>query len=141
MNIVDERTKELTALTEEMKLANEELMEKNKQISSQSEKLNLANEALNTVNSNLEKIVRERTRELTNKNKILSDYAFLNAHNLRVPVANIKGIIQLFDFKLTMEEKEELIERLKGQSDDLDQALIDITNRLEKDETSKADQD
>lgn len=140
-NIVNERTKELMALTEEMKFANKELTEKNEQISSQSEKLNLANEALNTVNTNLERMVKERTRELTNKNKILSDFAFMNAHNLRVPVANIKGIIQLFEFKLTMEEKEELIERLKGQSDDLDQALIDITNRLEKDETSKADQD
>ena len=141
MHIVSERTKELTELTEEMKVANKELLKKNEQISNQSEKLNAANEALNTVNANLEKMVKERTKELTVKNKTLSDYAFMNAHNLRVPVANIKGIIQLFDFKLTMRDKEELIEKLKVQSDDLDEALINITNRLDEDKLPASNRD
>jgi signal transduction histidine kinase len=134
---VGERTLELRTKTDELKKTNIELKSKNSEISNQSNELNLVNEALNVVNANLEKMVEARTNELMVKNKTLSDYAFINAHDLRVPVANIKGIIQLFEFNLTMQEKEELLEKLKGQSNDLDDVLIDIQRRLEKDDVLK----
>ncbi|MEP1790902.1 two-component regulator propeller domain-containing protein [Reichenbachiella sp.] len=84
-------------------------------------------------NMALEQKVKERTKELLEKNKKLSDYAFVNAHNLRVPVANIKGIIQLFELVQSQEEKMELIELLKGQSNSLDDVLYEIKDMLEED--------
>ncbi|MEO9966501.1 MAG: two-component regulator propeller domain-containing protein [Reichenbachiella sp.] len=81
----------------------------------------------------LEQKVEDRTMELIEKNKKLADYAFVNAHNLRVPVANIKGIIQLFETVQSSEEKIELIELLKGQSNSLDDVLFEIKDMLEKD--------
>lgn len=66
----------------------------------------------------------ERTNELVIKNKKPSDYTFLNAHNLRAPVANIKGVIQLFDINLRLkedtlidhQEKEEILNQSTNSS-------------------------
>ncbi|MEP2025239.1 MAG: two-component regulator propeller domain-containing protein [Reichenbachiella sp.] len=110
-----------------------QLEEKNERITMQAEELNAFNDSLNALNENLEKTVIERTNELISKNKKLSDYAFLNAHNLRAPVANIKGLIQLLDFDLTIEEKEDFIKKLKKQVEDVDAVLFDINLRLKED--------
>ncbi|MGL1887632.1 MAG: hypothetical protein OCD76_14040 [Reichenbachiella sp.] len=113
----------------------EELEEKNKHISMQAEELHSYNDALNDLNDNLEKTVQVRTNELLVKNKKLAEYAFINAHNLRVPVANIKGLIQLFEVDRSNGEMLELIDVLKGESHRLDTVLIDIKDMLEKDES------
>lgn len=110
-----------------------ELEEKNERITMQAEELNAFNDSLNELNANLEKTVIERTNELVVKNKKLSDYAFLNAHNLRAPVANIKGLIQLMNLDLTPEEKEDYIQKIKEQVEDVDAVLYDINQRLKKD--------
>lgn len=110
-----------------------ELEEKNERISMQAEELNAFNDSLNALNENLEKTVIQRTNELVVKNKKLSDYAFLNAHNLRAPVANIKGLMQLLDLDLTPEERDDYIQKLKQQVEDVDTVLYDINQRLRED--------
>ncbi|WP_422360170.1 ligand-binding sensor domain-containing protein [Reichenbachiella sp.] len=110
-----------------------QLEEKNERITMQAEELNTFNDTLNALNENLEKTVIERTNELVVKNKKLSDYAFLNAHNLRAPVANIKGLIQLMNLDLTPEEKEDYIQKIKEQVEDVDAVLYDINQKLKKD--------
>lgn len=50
-------------------------------------------------NSLLRKKVSERTLQLTIKNEQLSEYAFINAHKLRAPVARILGLVALYDLK------------------------------------------
>lgn len=80
--------------------------------------------------SKLERVIQE----LKSSNQKLGEYAFINAHKLRVPVANIKGIIQLFDGTKSTDETLELINLLKGQSENLDQVLYDIKDMLEKDQ-------
>lgn len=91
-------------------------------------------EQLNGQNSNLEMRVVERTRELELKNTQLAEYAFINTHNLRRPVANIKGLIQLFDYELSPEEIKEIISNLRNVSEEIDEVLHAITEKLEKDE-------
>lgn len=113
---IEERNRELELMVEE----------RTAEIKRQQQKTEEANQVL-------EQKVKERTKELLEKNKKLSEYAFVNAHNLRVPVANIKGIIQLFENVKSKEEKTELIELLKGQSNSLDNVLIEIKEMLERD--------
>ncbi|MGL1887629.1 MAG: hypothetical protein OCD76_14025 [Reichenbachiella sp.] len=112
----------------------EELEVKNKHISMQAEELHSFNDALQDLNENLEKTVQVRTNDLLVKNKKLAEYAFINAHNLRVPVANIKGLIQLFEVDRSKDEMLELIDVLKGESNRLDTVLFNIKDMLEKDE-------
>jgi hypothetical protein len=47
----------------------------------------------------LRRKVRERTLQLTIKNEQLSEYAFINAHKLRAPVARILGLVALYELK------------------------------------------
>ncbi|MGL1888515.1 MAG: hypothetical protein OCD76_18515 [Reichenbachiella sp.] len=127
MSLVDERTDELAVKNERIASQSEELMTYN-------DSLNELNSDLNAANANLERTVEERTHQLIKKNKKLAKYAFINAHNLRVPVANIKGVIQLFDKEdRSRDEILELINILKGQSQKMDHVLIDIQRMLDHD--------
>ncbi|QCK14681.1 tetratricopeptide repeat protein [Mangrovivirga cuniculi] len=103
-----------------------ELKKKNKLIQKQSKELN-------SLNQNLEKRVAERTRELEAKNEQLQEYAFINSHKLRSPVATILGLIHLLnkDMINAFEEKEYNC-RLKNALDELDEVIREITTTLEK---------
>lgn len=114
-------------------LRTRELEEKNERIGQQADELHAYNENLNRLNETLEQTVAERTKELTEKNRKLEEYAFMNAHNLRLPITNIQGIIQLFDVERSYEETKKMLELVKGQSDQIDKVLIDIQSKLEED--------
>lgn len=105
-----------------------------KELEEKNERIALQSAELHAYNDSLEKTVALRTEQLTERNKKLAEYAFMNAHNLRVPVANIKGIIQLFESDRSKPEILEYIEMLRGQSDNLDKVLLDIQQMLEDDE-------
>ncbi|MEJ0054313.1 MAG: hypothetical protein WDN75_00875 [Bacteroidota bacterium] len=81
------------------------LEEQKEVIAQQGTQLQIQNEQVLQLNEVLEKRVSERTQELTDRNKILSDYAFMNAHLLRTPVSRIKGLINLFQISEDPQEK------------------------------------
>lgn len=126
-------------LQKKVRESTRELEQKNQHITMQAEELQTYNDALRDLNESLEQKVKERTSELTIKNQKLAEYAFINAHNLRVPVANIKGIIQLFNEDLNREQIFELLDLLKGQSEKMDNVLLDIKRMLEAEESSTRD--
>ena len=75
------------------------------------------------MNEMLEDRVRQRTIELENKNKRLSEYAFINSHMLRAPVSRILGLINLIknsNINISLQETEELIGLLGKSTDELD---------------------
>ncbi|NMM50212.1 tetratricopeptide repeat protein [Marinigracilibium pacificum] len=88
---------------------------------------------LNSLNQNLENRVSERTQELELKNEQLKEYAFINSHKLRAPVATILGLIQLLENNMinAFEEKEYNC-RLKKALKELDKVIKQITITLEK---------
>ncbi len=47
------------------------------------------------LNQNLEKLVADRTTELEERNKKLSEYIFTNSHKVRGPIARILGILEV----------------------------------------------
>ena len=65
--------------------------------SARNEEIISKGEEIRVINENLEKIVLERTKELEKKNKALEEYAFINAHKLRRPVASILGLVNLLN--------------------------------------------
>ena len=106
-----------------LQLRNEELSEANKEL------IHL-NKQIRELNDFLEKSVVDRTRELTDRNKTLSDYAFMNAHLLRSPVSRIKGLINLFQITSDLEEKKKVQEILSQSAEDLDQVVHSINKKL-----------
>ncbi|MBS1682530.1 MAG: hypothetical protein JST48_12525 [Bacteroidetes bacterium] len=89
-------------------------------------------EEIKGINENLEALVHERTRELEHKNKALEEYAFINAHQLRAPVASILGLINLMQ-KLELKEDERVyLEHLKESAKKLDTVVTSITEAIER---------
>lgn len=84
------------------------------------------------INENLEQLVRDRTQALEKKNKALEEYAFINAHKLRSPLASILGLINLLTKMELDTEANSTIEHLKKSSDKLDDVVSDITKAIEK---------
>lgn len=125
-SLVDERTRKIQHMNEEIAAQNEEL-------ASQSESLSIHNNELILIKASLEKRVDERTVELQNlngellkQNSQLEQFAFITAHNIRGPVARIKGLIQFFPKR----EMEEVI-HLESCVNDLDEVISDLSTILD----------
>jgi tetratricopeptide (TPR) repeat protein len=114
---------EIRTQQEEVVTQRDSLIEKNQSIE------NLHNE-LKETNDSLEKKVVDRTAALREQNKRLEEYAFLNAHDLRGPVARILGIINLLEMDHLKEDKPLLLGHLKKSSIELDQITRSISDTL-----------
>ncbi|MDQ2656942.1 MAG: hypothetical protein M3Y60_05935, partial [Bacteroidota bacterium] len=115
---VEERTKEIQQKTEEIQAQNEEIMAQAEEIQG--------------INENLEMLVKERTAELEKKNKALEEYAFINAHKLRSPVASILGLVNLLAKSDQREDTKVIREHLQQSADKLDAVVRSITEAIEK---------
>lgn len=103
---------------------------RNKELSEANKELIHLNKQVRELNNFLEQSVMDRTRELTDRNKTLSDYAFMNAHLLRSPVSRIKGLINLFQITSDPEEKKKVQEILQQSAEDLDKVVHSINQKL-----------
>ena len=110
---------------------NQEISSQNEEIKAQAEELAVLNESLKAINKELEKNVTAKTRESFLKTRLLAEYAFINAHELRAPVASIMGLLQFFDYPLGKETQQEVIEKLRISSENLDNTIKSIRTKLE----------
>ncbi|MBC7487439.1 MAG: hypothetical protein H7282_11875, partial [Cytophagaceae bacterium] len=85
---------------------------------------------IKAINESLEKKVELRMDELTKKNKMLREYAFLNSHTLRAPLASIMGLVQLFSFTKLDKEQQQLVDYLNKSTKELDEVVRGISKIL-----------
>lgn len=100
----------------------------NKELSRLNLEISKQKDDLNQVNLNLEEIIEDRTKDIKFKNKKLSEYSSHLSHQIRSPVATLKGLMLLDKDGLI--EKEELVEQLKKCINDLDDKIININENL-----------
>ncbi|MTI41421.1 tetratricopeptide repeat protein [Fulvivirga lutimaris] len=119
------------------KQANKSLQSKSEQIAKQADelqtqsvKLQQMNENLESSNQNLEEKIRQRTEQLREQNKVLSDYAFFHAHELRAPVANILGLIELLKHSELPKKDADIVSHLFTSTTELDKVIRDITTKV-----------
>jgi ligand-binding sensor domain-containing protein len=115
---VEERTREIQQKTEEIQAQNEEIMAQAEEIQG--------------INENLEMLVKQRTAELEKKNKALEEYAFINAHKLRSPVASILGLLNLLSKTELKQESKVIHDHLVDSAEKLDAVVRSITETIEK---------
>jgi len=84
-----------------------------------------------SINDTLELTIKERTRELENKNKSLEDYAFITAHNLRAPLASILGLVILIEKMNLTKEDEVIIAHLSQSAKKLDAIIHTIMDAID----------
>lgn len=71
--------------------------------------------------------------ELKEQNKRLYDIAFMQSHQVRVPVAQIQGLFNLFDFENPLHPNNpEIFKKLKVTVDSFDDIIKDITQLTSK---------
>jgi len=106
--------------------------ERTEEIEAKTQEILAQAEEIRGINENLEELVKERTGELERKNKALEDYAFINAHELRAPVASILGLIHLMQ-KIELNEHEKIyLEHLQQSAKKLDAVVSSITEAIER---------
>lgn len=114
------------ALIESLERKNQELMSKNGQIEEQSKELELANYEIRLINSNLEKVVNKRTKKLLDQATQFQIFSFKNSHELRAPLANVMGVLDLLRDAQTQQETRQLLELLNQSCRDLDKIVHEI---------------
>lgn len=100
---------------------NQELLLLNQEVSQQKDNLD-------RINSRLEEIISDRTKDLISKNRKLSEYSSHLSHQVRGPVATLKGLIMLSQDNLI--EEKECIAQMKKCVDDIDEQIMDINIAL-----------
>jgi signal transduction histidine kinase len=115
-----------------LQLSNDQIQAQNIEIHLQNEEIQSQAEKIKAINDNLERIVAERTADLQRKNKALEDYAFINAHKLRSPVASILGLVNLAKDLRLDEDGKEILSHLRKSSEQLDDIVNSITKTIEK---------
>jgi tetratricopeptide (TPR) repeat protein len=102
-------------------ITNDKLTELNEEVSRQKDNLN-------RVNHHLEEIIDERTKDLQIKNRKLSEYSSYLSHQIRGPIATLRGLMNL--------EKEGLVDELECIKmmdkcvSDIDQKIIEMSEML-----------
>ncbi|MBS1524980.1 MAG: tetratricopeptide repeat protein [Bacteroidetes bacterium] len=100
---------------------NSRLTELNSEVSRQKDNLD-------RINHHLEEIIDERTRDLQVKNKKLSEYSSYLSHQIRGPIATLKGLMNLE--KEGLVDQQECISMMNKCVSDIDEKIIDMTDIL-----------
>jgi tetratricopeptide (TPR) repeat protein len=100
----------------------------NKRLTELNAKISEQKENLNQINHHLEEIIDERTMDLQVKNKKLADYSLHLSHQIRGPIATLRGLLNLE--KETLIEPLECLKLINKCVSEIDDNIIDISGML-----------
>lgn len=99
------------------------------------EKANLVleqNNEIRLLNERLEERDEQRTRSIVTQARKLEEYAFLNSHRLRAPVATLLGLLHLIDIKsVDTDEKPFILGEVQNQVKQIDEVVREISRVIE----------
>ena len=85
---------------------------------------------LKEMNGSLEESVRDRTKDIEERNEKLKRYAFMNSHMVRAPLANILGAVKHLDDNHDEKKTKELMDIVKISANSLDDVIKEIGESL-----------
>lgn len=85
---------------------------------------------LKSMNGSLEGIVKDRTRDIEERNEKLERYAFMNSHMVRAPLANILGAVNHLQEESDQDKSKELLVLLKESASNLDDVIKEVGKSL-----------
>lgn len=150
--LIEEKNLVLNNTNETLRILNEELIVKQEEIAAQRDAISSQKEKLEEINQVIEKQrdeilhqnetlefeVEKRTAELTQYTKHLEQYAFVTAHNLRAPVAQIIGLGNLLKKNMSDEEERNfIVNRVIHASKELDLVIKELNTILNLRSSSK----
>lgn len=128
--LLKEKTREISYQNAELKIAKDVLDQTVSALENQREELI-------DIKDNLEEKVGERTadlnklnQQLLNKNQQLEQFTFIISHNLRAPIARIKGLIDVLPGKDFDPITNETLQRLDGCAENMERVFSDLSTIL-----------
>lgn len=121
---LDRERKRLVFRINKLDRINAEIQEKN-------EALKKNQEEIKRIQTQLQQIIKDRTEEIEKENERIVNYAFINAHLVRAPLANMLGISQL------MKSKDPQFKTLKKRIEKLDGVVRKIGGVLSVENKSR----
>ncbi|WP_442589132.1 sensor histidine kinase [Pedobacter sp. AW31-3R] len=73
-----------------------------------------------------EKIIEE----LTSRNHHLSQFAYITSHNLRAPLSNLIGLIDILNYEHLDEYNKSIVDMFRESADKLNETIYDLTQML-----------
>jgi ligand-binding sensor domain-containing protein/signal transduction histidine kinase len=123
---VAERTSELTAQKKVLENANTEIAINLEEIAAQRDEIEAQRDSITQINTSLEKLVAQRTEKLLEANKELDSFMYRAAHDLKGPLARIKGLIYLGKLETTNGVAIDYFDKL----DSITGEMLQILNRI-----------
>lgn len=117
--------------------ARNKLMEHERKLESEVEdrtnKLATANYKLKILNENLDELAIARSKKIREQLDTIEKYANMNSHQLRAPLSNILGLVNLLrSNNHQAHDKEELLKNLDKEAVELDDIIKEMNEILEK---------
>ncbi len=116
-SIVERRTAELEKANSELRRINELLTSNNEEIK--------------MLNENLDELVKERSKKVQQQLRQLKNYANMNSHQVRAPLARILGLLGLLKMEKDEEYKILHMSKLFDSSQELDDVIKKMNRLLE----------
>jgi two-component system sensor histidine kinase/response regulator len=130
---LQQSSEKMDALNKDLIKVNKEIKEKNEELQASEEELLASGEELKQINENLNLQVEHRTQALIKQNKKLLEYAFINAHKVRSPLARILGLVNLIGIEIELNPNgKKLLEHLNLSANELNDILREVRTNLEE---------
>ncbi|HEY2583155.1 MAG TPA: hypothetical protein VGI43_15190 [Mucilaginibacter sp.] len=100
----------------------------NTQLTNLNSEVSRQKDNLDRINHHLEEIIDERTKDLQIKNKKLSEYSSYLSHQIRGPIATLKGLLNLE--KEGLVDQPECIKMMNKSVSDIDDKIIEMSDML-----------
>lgn len=107
---------------------NKKSKESNKELTSLNEEVSIQKQNVDRINHKLEEIITERTKDLIYKNQKLSEYSSHLSHQIRGPIATLKGLVMLIEGDMV--KSEDVVPQIKKCVDEIDAQIMDINEAL-----------
>jgi len=127
-----QKEQELTRLNQELQTRDMELHETNEELRVTNEELQTAYEAIKAHNDNLDEQVKKRSKKIEEQLGLFHEYAHINSHEVRAPLARILGLVNLMEYDVDKTATISLISKLKESAKELDNVVRSMNRLLEK---------
>lgn len=125
-------------LTLQQRKGNELLTEKNDELSRKNAEIATQKTEIQNINENLEDILSKRTQQLemtveslVGQNQDLEQFSYIISHNIRSPIAQIQGLLSLYNKKNPQDEfNQQIISHLETSSQNLNTVITDLNQIL-----------
>lgn len=131
---VKEKTKDVLAQNEAIKAHNAQLILQQQQIKIANETIEAQAFHIEQKNKELAQEVQRQTndllianRELVEHNSRLQQFTYIISHNLRAPLARLKGLANLLEYSEVAAEKDNIYRMLVKSSRDIDEVIMDLS--------------